>query len=264
MRTEARISILAGRRPPRPDTLKQTDQPPTSTKPLADGAGHTSSTLYAQSGPSEGTRTRRERGLGSQAALNPSESLCRGTSDTVEFGCVAPNDDRLYTQAARCPRDMLADVNRWPRRSSETATSRSPRSPVAGRLVSQPQNPLILPAPSRLWRLGKMGPRCNASDGDGGSLGRTGGFSNVPSRSSPIQMHDRRFRSDRTNLYAATDSALASNGFPRCKHHPGDPRQLVGQGDDATLGWVLRINSFAHRPSGVSRSAIWGSAARAP
>jgi hypothetical protein len=37
----ARISILAGRRPPRPDTLKQTDQPPISTKPLADGAGHT-------------------------------------------------------------------------------------------------------------------------------------------------------------------------------------------------------------------------------
>ena len=37
----ARISILAGRRPPRPDTLKQTDQPPTSIKPLADGAGHT-------------------------------------------------------------------------------------------------------------------------------------------------------------------------------------------------------------------------------
>jgi hypothetical protein len=44
MRTGARISILAGRRPPRPDTLKQTDQPPISTKPLADGAGHTFST----------------------------------------------------------------------------------------------------------------------------------------------------------------------------------------------------------------------------
>jgi hypothetical protein len=41
----ARISILAGRRPPRPDTLKQTDQPPISTKPLADGAGHTFSTI---------------------------------------------------------------------------------------------------------------------------------------------------------------------------------------------------------------------------
>ena len=40
----ARISILAGRKPPRPDTLKQTDQPPISTKPLADGAGHTFST----------------------------------------------------------------------------------------------------------------------------------------------------------------------------------------------------------------------------
>ena len=37
----ARISILAGRRPLRPDTLTQTDQPPISTKPLADGAGHT-------------------------------------------------------------------------------------------------------------------------------------------------------------------------------------------------------------------------------
>ena len=41
----ARISILAGRRPPRRDTLKQTDQPPISAKPLADGAGHTFSTL---------------------------------------------------------------------------------------------------------------------------------------------------------------------------------------------------------------------------
>jgi hypothetical protein len=33
----ARISILAGRRPPRPDTLKQTDQPPISTNPLQTG-----------------------------------------------------------------------------------------------------------------------------------------------------------------------------------------------------------------------------------
>src|SRR5277367_156939 len=45
----ARISILAGRRPPRPDTLKQTDQPSISTKPLADGAGHTFSTQYVDS-----------------------------------------------------------------------------------------------------------------------------------------------------------------------------------------------------------------------
>jgi hypothetical protein len=33
----ARISILAGRKPPRPDTLKQTDQPPISTNPLQTG-----------------------------------------------------------------------------------------------------------------------------------------------------------------------------------------------------------------------------------
>jgi hypothetical protein len=32
-----RISILAGRRLPRPDMLKQTDQPPISTKPLQTG-----------------------------------------------------------------------------------------------------------------------------------------------------------------------------------------------------------------------------------
>ena len=37
----ARISILAGRQPPRPDTLKQTDHAAISIKPLADGAGHT-------------------------------------------------------------------------------------------------------------------------------------------------------------------------------------------------------------------------------
>ena len=46
----ARISILAGRRPPTPETLKQTDQPPISTKPLADGAAHTFSTKSADSG----------------------------------------------------------------------------------------------------------------------------------------------------------------------------------------------------------------------
>ena len=37
----ARISILAERKPPKPDTLKQTDQPPISANPIADGAGHT-------------------------------------------------------------------------------------------------------------------------------------------------------------------------------------------------------------------------------
>jgi hypothetical protein len=37
----ARISILAGRHPPRPDTLKQTDHSALSIKPLANGAGHT-------------------------------------------------------------------------------------------------------------------------------------------------------------------------------------------------------------------------------
>jgi hypothetical protein len=47
----ARISILAGRRPPRPDTLKQTDQPPILTKPLADGAGHTFSTQSVSESP---------------------------------------------------------------------------------------------------------------------------------------------------------------------------------------------------------------------
>jgi hypothetical protein len=45
--------------------------------------------LSAQSGPSEGTRTRRERGLGSQAALNPSESLCRGTRPAPMSGGAA-------------------------------------------------------------------------------------------------------------------------------------------------------------------------------
>jgi hypothetical protein len=45
----ARISIWAGRSPPRPDTLKRTDQPPISTKPLADGAGHRFSTQSVDS-----------------------------------------------------------------------------------------------------------------------------------------------------------------------------------------------------------------------
>ena len=37
----ARISILARRYPPRPDTLKQTDHSALSIEPLANGAGHT-------------------------------------------------------------------------------------------------------------------------------------------------------------------------------------------------------------------------------
>ena len=52
----ARISRPGGRRPPRPDTLKQTDQPPISTKPLADGAAHTFSTISAHSGHRIGSR----------------------------------------------------------------------------------------------------------------------------------------------------------------------------------------------------------------
>ena len=68
------------------------------------------------------------------------------------------------------------------------------------------------------------------------------------------QMHDRRFRSDRTNLYAATDSALASNGFPRCKHRPGDPRQLVGQGDDRDIGMGPAHQLF--RPSAERRVTL--------
>jgi hypothetical protein len=35
--------------------LKQTDQPPISTKPLADGAGHTFSTQFAHTGRLEST-----------------------------------------------------------------------------------------------------------------------------------------------------------------------------------------------------------------
>jgi hypothetical protein len=65
----ARISILAGRRPPRPDTLKQTDQPSISTKPLADGAGHTFSTQFAHSG------RRPESKLSGQAQRWPRPSL---------------------------------------------------------------------------------------------------------------------------------------------------------------------------------------------
>ena len=68
----------------------------------------------------------------------------------------------------------------------------------------------------------------------------------------------------RPNLYAATDTALASNGFPRCSTAQAILASLLAKATTATLRWVLRISSFAHRPSGVSRSAIWGSAARAP
>src|ERR1700735_1379514 len=86
-----------------------------------------------------------------------------------------------------------------------------------------------------------------------------------PSRLHPLaSLHDRRFRSDRTNLYAATDTALASNGFLRCSTAQAILASLLAKATTATLRWALLISSFAHRPSGVSRSAIWGSAARAP
>jgi hypothetical protein len=82
----ARISILAGRRPPRPDTLKQTDQPPIATKPLADGAGHTFSTQYANCGrSSSASRTGHIRPL---AAL-PSSSRYGKRAPAPDCWCQA-------------------------------------------------------------------------------------------------------------------------------------------------------------------------------
>ena len=111
---------------------------------------------------------------------------------------------------------------------------------------SRSRNPTGMPA--RTPRLTRASP-CEA-------------ISSSPSRKP--RLHDRRFRSDRTNLYAATDTDLASNGFPRCSTAQAILASLLAKATTATLRWVLRISSFAHRPSGVSRSAIWGSAARAP
>jgi hypothetical protein len=59
-------------------------------------------------------------------------------------------------------------------------------------------------------------------------------------------------------------TAFASNGFPRCSPAQAILASLLAKATTATLRWALLISSFAHRPSGVSRSAIWGSAARAP
>jgi hypothetical protein len=41
--------------------LKQTDQPPISTKPLADGAGHTFSTRFVETGQADGRQSYAER-----------------------------------------------------------------------------------------------------------------------------------------------------------------------------------------------------------
>src|SRR5277367_7076771 len=77
----------------------------------------------------------------------------------------------------------------------------------------------------------------------------------------------RRLRCGRPTprtFYAATDTALASNGFLRCSTAQAILASLLAKATTATLRWALLISSFAHRPSGVSRSAIWGGAARAP
>ena len=71
----ARISILAGRQPPRPDTLKQTDHAAISIKPLADGAGHTFfKILNCALGLSMMARTRRELAI-THGAQFPAQRL---------------------------------------------------------------------------------------------------------------------------------------------------------------------------------------------
>jgi hypothetical protein len=72
-----------------------------------------------------GTRTRRERGLGSQGALNPSASLCRGTSRNSVFRSTGMVDSKDSTQYfRRCARrQYLTEYERERRRQAKAEGS---------------------------------------------------------------------------------------------------------------------------------------------
>ena len=73
-----------------------------------------------------------------------------------------------------------------------------------------------------------------------------------------------RFGSSPTNDYAATGSPLTTNLSPRRSTAQAILASLLANATMATLGWARSSSALAHRPSGVSRSATWGNAARAP
>jgi hypothetical protein len=130
----ARISILAGRRPPRPDTLKQTDQPPISTKSLADGAGHTFSTQSANIGhcpkgaPNESNRP--VAALPDRSCERAGSARKRSSAEGV--GC--PNSGRLQKACRLCRLDDSATVYLFRGLAST--------GPVGGRAVRLSEGPL--------------------------------------------------------------------------------------------------------------------------
>ena len=84
MRTGARVSpSWPGGDTARPDTLKQTDQPPISTKPLADGAGHTFSRSHTNK--FERNKDRELHAFFTQSAHHPFGEMSPAT-DLQAFG----------------------------------------------------------------------------------------------------------------------------------------------------------------------------------
>jgi hypothetical protein len=73
-----------------------------------------------------------------------------------------------------------------------------------------------------------------------------------------------RFGSSPTNDYAAKGSPPTTNLSPRRSTAQAILASLLANATMATLGWARSSSALAHRPSGVSRSATWGNAARAP
>ena len=89
-----------------------------------------------------------------------------------------------------------------------------------------------------------------------------------PSRRHPLatsRLHDWRFRSDRSEFYSATDTALARQGVSALQLRPGDPRQLVGQGDDHDFAMVPAISPVSPTGQAACRARPHrAEAARAP
>src|SRR3984957_17653798 len=65
-------------------------------------------------------------------------------------------------------------------------------------------------------------------------------------------------------FYVATDIPVTANRSPRRSTAQAILASLLAKATIATLRWARLASPFAHRPSGVSRSATWASAARAP
>jgi hypothetical protein len=75
----------------------------------------------------------------------------------------------------------------------------------------------------------------------------------LPSRK--LLLTDGRFERDQAELYAATGIPVTANRSPRRSTAQAIRASLLAKATIATLRWTRLVSPFAHRPSGVSRSA---------